>query len=244
MSRPQYWLVVPAAGTGQRMQAPCPKQYLRLNNRFVVDVTLSRLLDSGHFAGCMVALDGHDQWWQHTDSAADSRVEVCGGGSQRHESVLAALVALAPRPAPGDWVLVHDVARPCLVRNDLDRLIDRLREHPVGGLLAAPVTDTIKQADSASNVAATVDRSTLWRALTPQMFRYQPLREALEEAVGAGVSVTDEAAAMERMGQNPCLVEGRADNIKITRPEDLALARFILDQQGQVTVGAKRENDC
>lgn len=244
MSRPQYWLVVPAAGAGQRMRAPCPKQYLRLNNRFVVDVTLSPLLDSGHFAGCMVALDTRDQWWQHTASAADARVATCDGGGRRQDSVLAALVALAPRTAPGDWVLVHDVARPCLVRADLDRLLERLREHPVGGLLAAPVTDTIKQADSAGHVAATVDRSTLWRALTPQMFRYQPLREALETAVGEGVSVTDEAAAMERMGQAPCLVEGRADNIKITRPEDLALARFILDQQGRARGRAMGENDC
>ena len=135
---------------------------------------------------------------------------------------------LRERAAPSDWVLVHDAARPCLTTGDLDRLLAELADDPVGGLLAVPVRDTLKQADDAGRVAATVDRSQLWHALTPQMFRLGMVYEALRTALARGLLVTDEAAAMEAAGFAPRLVEGRADNLKITQPEDLALAEFYL----------------
>ncbi|KPQ01171.1 2-C-methyl-D-erythritol 4-phosphate cytidylyltransferase [Marinobacter sp. HL-58] len=229
MSKPRYWLIVPAAGSGQRMQAHCPKQYLRLDNRFVVDITLTRLLDYAAFDGCMVAISPDDPWWEGTDASKDPRIQTCGGGSERAHSVLAALDGLSGQAADDDWVLVHDAARPCLHCDDLGRLLSDLRDHPVGGLLATPVADTLKRTRPGScEVEATVDRRDLWRAMTPQMFRFRTLKQALGSAIESGFAVTDEASAIEFSGLNPCIVEGRPDNIKITVPADLALADFIL----------------
>ncbi|MFN2361826.1 MAG: 2-C-methyl-D-erythritol 4-phosphate cytidylyltransferase [Marinobacter sp.] len=229
MSKPRYWLVVPAAGSGQRMQADCPKQYLRLNNRFIVDITLSRLLDNAAFDGCIVAISPDDQRWPDTEASKDSRIDTCTGGAERAQSVLAALDGLSGRAGDDDWVLVHDAARPCLHVDDLSRLLSDLRDHPVGGLLATPVADTLKRTRPGSHeIEETVDRHDLWRAMTPQMFRFLALKQALGSAIDSGCPVTDEASAMEFAGQNPCIVEGRPDNIKITVPADLALAGFIL----------------
>lgn len=232
MPHPRYWLIVPAAGIGQRMKSECPKQYLRIDNRFLLDITLLRTLNAASFAGCMVALNPADRWWAATEASRDDRVQSCVGGSERADSVLAALQALSGQAAADDWVLVHDAARPCLHREDLDRLMSRLRDHDVGGLLAAPVADTIKRSGAGGlpEVLETVDRNNLWRALTPQMFRYSTLVAALEHALNEGHPVTDESSAVEFSGNIPVLVEGRPDNIKVTVPADLALARFILSQ--------------
>jgi 2-C-methyl-D-erythritol 4-phosphate cytidylyltransferase len=232
MSHSKLWLIVPAAGIGQRMQAECPKQYLRINNRFILDITLSRLLDSGLFSGCMVPLNVADHWWPDTDASDDDRIKTCSGGAERANSVLSALHALEEQVAADDWVLVHDAARPCVHPVDLANLVSTLADHPVGGLLAAPVADTLKKAGSGQppEVIGTVDRSQLWRALTPQMFRYSMLVEALETALKESQPVTDESSAMEFSGNMPALVEGRSDNIKITVPADLDLAGFILSR--------------
>ena len=214
------------------MQAECPKQYLRINARFILDITLSRVLDSIAFAGCMVPLNGSDHWWPDTEASKDSRIQTCTGGAERSDSVLSALHALSEQVDGDDWVLVHDAARPCVHSADLARLVDTLEDHPVGGLLAAPVADTLKRAESgvAPEVIETLDRNQLWRALTPQMFRYSMLVDALERARRAGHLVTDESSAMEFSGNMPVLVEGRPDNIKVTVPADLDLAGFILSR--------------
>ena len=236
MTDPKLWLVVPAAGIGQRMQAECPKQYLRIESRFILDITLSRVLDSAEFAGCMVSLNPADTWWPTTEASQDARIQTCEGGAERADSVLAALRALAGQARDDDWVLVHDAARPCVHPDDLGNLIASVAEHPVGGLLAAPVADTLKKAEPGDkpHVQATVDRRPLWRALTPQMFRYSALRTALEKALAAGQPVTDESSALEFSGAvsgtMPLLVEGRPDNIKVTVPADLDLAGFILSR--------------
>lgn len=232
MTSPKLWLIVPAAGIGQRMQAERPKQYLRINSRYILDITLSRLLDSGLFSGCMVPLNVADHWWQNTEASKDDRIQTCGGGAERANSVLSALHALKEQVATDDWVLVHDAARPCVHPADLANLVSTLCDHPVGGLLAAPVADTLKKAESNGlpEVIETVDRSQLWRALTPQMFRYSMLVDALEAALTKGLPVTDESSAMEFSGNMPVLVEGRPDNIKITVPADLDLAGFILSR--------------
>lgn len=230
MSNPRYWLVVPAAGTGQRMQSSLPKQYLHIRQRCVIDITLSRLLDSRLFAGCVVALNADDRWWATTESCHDDRIVTCTGGSARQDSVIAALGVLGQRALPDDWVLVHDVARPCLALTDLQRLMTELSGHPVGGLLATPVTDTLKRSTSDQQVEETVDRHGLWRALTPQMFRMGALQAAMSAAADTGLPVTDEASAIERTGVKPALVEGRADNLKITWPGDLAIAELVLDR--------------
>lgn len=230
MTDKRYWLVIPAAGTGQRMKAGRPKQYLHLQNRFLLDVTLSRLLQAAAFDGCMVALNPADSWWEKSESARDSRITTCAGGTERRDSVLLALQALEPEASVDDWVLVHDVARPCLGASDLKNLMSILDEHPVGGLLACPVSDTLKHAGADCAVTGTLDRTGIWRALTPQMFRFGLLREALEQAAASGVPVTDEASAVEHAGNSPQLVEGRSDNIKVTVPGDLPLAEFILSR--------------
>lgn len=231
MTKPRYWLVIPAAGMGQRMNSDCPKQYLRIHDRFMVDIVLSRLLNGVSFDGCMVALHREDRWWPTTTSHLDPRVQVCHGEAERHLSVLAALRALTVKAAAEDWVLVHDVARPCITVEDVQKLMATLESDPVGGLLATPVTDTLKRSGIDDNtVLATVDRGGLWRALTPQMFRFGALKAAIERVVRDGVSVTDDASAMEYTGAVVQLVEGRSDNIKITLPSDLAVASFLLGQ--------------
>jgi 2-C-methyl-D-erythritol 4-phosphate cytidylyltransferase len=180
----------------------------------------------------MVPLNTEDRWWPNTDASKNDRIQTCNGGAERADSVLSALSALAGQAAADDWVLVHDAARPCVHSSDLANLVSTLCNHPVGGLLAAPVADTLKKAEPSQlpEVIGTVDRGQLWRALTPQMFRYSMLVEALERALDGGQPVTDESSAMEFSGNMPVLVEGRSDNIKITLPADLDLAGFILSR--------------
>jgi 2-C-methyl-D-erythritol 4-phosphate cytidylyltransferase len=225
------WAVVPAAGVGRRMGQRIPKQYLPLLGRPVIDHTLERLIRHPAVAEVCVALAADDPFWARTAYAEHPRIIRAPGGVERCHSVLNALVALEERAEEGDWVLVHDAARPCVRPGDLSRLLARLDGHPVGGLLGVPVRDTMKRTDESNLVLETVPREGLWHAFTPQVFRYGALREALEVALAFGGAVTDEAAAIELSGRWPLLVEGHADNIKITRAEDLALAAFYLERQ-------------
>jgi 2-C-methyl-D-erythritol 4-phosphate cytidylyltransferase len=227
------WAVVPAAGSGLRMGAEVPKQYLVLRGRYVLDHALAALLGHPEIRGAVVAVAADDLRWRDCDHAREPRVRWVTGGAERCHSVLSALDELAGEVAADDWVLVHDAARPCLDRADLRRLVEDLRDHPVGGLLGVPVRDTMKRCAADGSIVATVDRAGLWHAYTPQMFRFGLLRSALRAAVAAGVLVTDEAAAMERAGLVPRVVEGSFGNIKVTRPQDLALAEFFLGQQGR-----------
>jgi len=228
----RYWAVVPAAGVGRRMGASLPKQYLPLAGRRVIDHTLARLLDPPLVQGLFVAVADQDPWWSSSLYASHPSVTRVTGGSERSDSVLRALDALAGVADPKDWVLVHDAARPCVRRTDIERLIERGTGHRDGGLLGMAARDTMKRASLSGEVLETVSREGLWHAFTPQMFRLGPLRAALIAASRAGLSVTDEASAVELAGGRPLLVEGSADNIKITRPEDLPLAELFLSQQG------------
>lgn len=224
------WGVVPAAGVGQRMGAAIPKQYLNLAGRRVIDHTLERLLSHPRIEGIYLALSPQDELWRECDFAEDPRIVRIEGGEERCHSVLNTLGALKQQAADEDWVLVHDAARPCLSRSDLDRLIDTLMEHPVGGPLGVPVRDTLKAVGSDGGVERTVSREGLWHALTPQMFRLGPLHQALENAIAKGALVTDDASAIELAGARPLMVEGDASNIKITRPADLQLAADYLSR--------------
>jgi 2-C-methyl-D-erythritol 4-phosphate cytidylyltransferase len=223
------WAVVPAAGVGKRMQADRPKQYLPLGGKTVIENTLERLLHSEAFNAVAVAISIEDPYWPELPVSSDPQIITAPGGTERADSVLSALKILEGSAAEDDWVLVHDAARPCLTATDIHLLIDSLQDDPVGGILALSSHDTLKQVESGS-IVGTVDRSKVWRALTPQMFRYGMLRDALQEAEG-NPAITDEASALELKGLQPKIVEGRPDNIKITRPEDLALAQFYMEQQ-------------
>ena len=229
-SVPRHWVVLPAAGHGARMGAEIPKQYLPLAGATVLAHTLRCFVGHPAIAGIVVVLAPGDVRWTAVDSGLREQVSTAEGGAERADSVARGLAALAGRAAADDWVLVHDAARPCLRRADLDHLLATVAGHPVGGILAVPVRDTMKRAAADGTIAATVPRGDLWHAQTPQMFRYRLLVDAL---AAAGSAVTDEAMAVERAGGAALLVEGHADNLKITRPEDLALAAWHLGAQGR-----------
>jgi 2-C-methyl-D-erythritol 4-phosphate cytidylyltransferase/2-C-methyl-D-erythritol 2,4-cyclodiphosphate synthase len=234
------WAVVPAAGRGARFNAAEPKQYAMLLGAPLVRWTLQSLLDEPRIAGVVVALAPGDARWPALAAQLDlARIVTTVGGDSRQESVLRGLAALAGRAAPDDWVLVHDAARPCLARADLAALIDVLAPGVDGAVLGTPLVDTIKREHS-GQVADTVDRRGLWRALTPQAFRIAALREALEAAEAEGFTVTDEAQAMERRGAAPRLIAGSPFNIKVTQPEDLDAAARILGSRGgtQMRIGS------
>jgi 2-C-methyl-D-erythritol 4-phosphate cytidylyltransferase len=225
----RYWLVMPAAGVGRRFGAGRPKQYAPLCGRTVIEWALKPFLTDSRCAGAVVAIAGDDPYWK---GIAPASVLVTSGGQERSHSVRNGLAALSDRASRDDWVLVHDAARPCLPGQDLDRLVTSLADHPVGGLLATRAADTLKRADASLEVQQTVDRTGLWRALTPQMFRYARLCEALDGAHVAGRVPTDEAQAIEWLGDHPKLVEGAAANLKITSAADLAIAAALLKENG------------
>jgi 2-C-methyl-D-erythritol 4-phosphate cytidylyltransferase len=226
--RERRWAVVAAAGRGERYGGRTPKQYLSLAGRPVLSWSLGALLAEPSIDAVVVALAEGDRRFARLPESRDARVRTCRGGARREHSVASALHALEARARDEDWVLVHDAARPCLRRSDLRALMAGVAGDPVGGLLAVPLADTLKAADGEGRSARTVPREGLWRALTPQMFRYGLLRRALALCLDRDRSVTDEAAAIELLGLRPRLVPGRADNIKVTHREDLALAAGVL----------------
>ncbi|WP_019024142.1 MULTISPECIES: 2-C-methyl-D-erythritol 4-phosphate cytidylyltransferase [unclassified Thioalkalivibrio] len=233
-AEPAYWALIPAAGVGRRMGSGRPKQFLTLGSRTILSHTLSIFLEHPRIRGVVLVL-GPDVDPDALDlPTAGGRLFRVAGGAERADSVQNGLDFLQERAAPDDWVLVHDAARPCLPRADLDHLLKSLRDDPVGGLLATPSTDTVKWSDEDGRVERTLERERVWRALTPQMFRLGMLREANRAAREAGHPVTDEASAMEWHGARPRLIEGSMMNIKITRAEDLELAQLYLMQQGRL----------
>jgi 2-C-methyl-D-erythritol 4-phosphate cytidylyltransferase len=227
MSAPTLWCVVPAAGRGTRVGGDCPKQYLPLAGRPLIAHTLERLAAHPRIAGLLVTLAAGDAHWSGIDTLNGKPVLTAIGGAERSDSVLAGIDALPASVGAGDFVLVHDAARPCVRLADIGKLIE-LAGAADGGLLGAPLRDTLKRANTAGRSELTEPRDLRWRAFTPQMFRRGQLAMALREAVRRGVNVSDEAMAMERVGFAPLLVEGAEDNIKVTTAADFALAEFLL----------------
>ena len=219
--------IVPAAGVGSRMQADRPKQYLMLHGKTVLEHTLQRLLDYPVIEKILLAVAPNDQFIGQLPIIKHPKIQLVKGGETRADSVFSGLSCIEK---PEDtWVLVHDAARPCLRHDDLNKLLKINDEH--GGILAIPAVDTIKRAVDFQRILHTEDRNQLWQALTPQFFNAALLLNALKYASEQGWTVTDEASAMELAGFQPHLVAGRSDNIKITRPEDLALAEFYLGRK-------------
>lgn len=228
MSATRLYAVIPAAGVGRRMGGECPKQYLSLAGAPLLHHSVLALLRQARIERIAVALHLADERAGELPILEDPRVLRVTGGAERADSVLAGLEALQEFAYEGDWVLVHDAARPCLPQGDIDRLIERVLARGEGGILARPVVDTLKRSDGAGRIQATVDRRQFWRAQTPQMFRLGELHGALVKAREAGEAVTDEASAMENAGLPVQLVEGSAANLKVTVPGDLTLAAFHL----------------
>lgn len=234
------WILVPAAGSGSRMGASLPKQYLPLGDKTLLETTLERLLQLPDIAGLVLVLSPNDSQWSSLPLSADPRIHVVDGGRERADSVLKGLLYLADKARADDWVLVHDAARPCVRLVDIARLRTALAKHSVGGILGVPVSDTLKQV-SDNRIVATQDRSNLWQAQTPQVFRYGLLHNCLARALAHDSTltdppvVTDEASAVEAFGHTPLIVQGHTDNLKVTRAEDLQLARWILAQQAEAT---------
>ena len=228
------WAVLPAAGTGSRMGGERPKQYLEVAGATLLEHSLRALLGCTQIDGIVVALHPQDTQAADLPVFRDPRVHTVSGAEQRSGSVLAGLDALTTRAAPTDWVLVHDAARPCLQAQDIVRLIQAVTRSGTGGILAEPILDTVKQASEDALVVRTLNRATLWRAQTPQMFRLGELHRALSQAQEHGVPVTDEAAAMELAGYPVQLIAGSADNLKVTIPADLPLAAWYLQSRSGV----------
>ena len=229
MPTDNYYLIVPASGIGTRMESDTPKQYIKLNNGLtVLDQTLKTLLNIDYIKGCIVAINENDTTFKNSKYAQHHKLlDIVNGGEQRYNSVMNALEALEDYASANDWVLVHDAARPCVDPNDINTMIDTLKDSKSGGLLATRVVDTIKK--SKDNIAIkTIDRENLWQAQTPQMYRFGMLKDALNKSISDGASITDEAGAIEHINQQSTLIESSKKNIKITTQADLELANFYL----------------
>lgn len=225
----QYWVILPATGIGQRMQASRPKQYLPLKGKSILLHTLDKVLSHPQITGAVLVLNKHDQYWQKQNYCHSKPVLQCEGGERRHHSVLNGLLMLQQQmPAINPYVLIHDAVRPFVSHKDIDRLIDALSVCEDGALLAVPVADTLKYANHENRVQSTYPRENLWRAFTPQAFRLEKILAALKNVITHKLEVTDDVSAMELTGAQPLLVQGDSDNIKITTPQDLLLAKKII----------------
>jgi 2-C-methyl-D-erythritol 4-phosphate cytidylyltransferase len=230
---PKVFAIVPAAGHGTRIGDPVPKQYLPVAGQPMMYHSIRALAAGNRIERIFVILSPDDRHWDgHDWSGVHAKVEtIHGGGAHRPETVLNALKALEGRAQKDDWILVHDAARPCIETELVEQFLDEMGDDPIGGLLGMPVSDTLKRAQEGQRVIETVPRVSLWRAQTPQMFRYDMLRRGLERRPDA----TDEAQAIEALGHAPRLVEGENSNLKVTFAEDLQLAEMILMRRAQET---------
>ena len=225
----KLYAVVPAAGIGARMQADRPKQYLALGSQTILEHTLTRLLDFSAFQSVMVPIAKHDTFFSQFSVSKNAKIKTCAGGCERFESVLNGLNALLEQGAnKDDWVMVHDVARPCITQADLGLLFKSRNDQ--GSILGVQVRDTMKRTDEQGKILTTVERDQLWHALTPQLAPLGLLKDCIEQCVENGKSITDEASALEFCGYHPKMVAGHPSNIKVTRPEDLIMAQAFIQE--------------
>lgn len=224
----RIWAVIPAAGVGKRYSSDIPKQYLPLSGIPVLLHSINKLVKLDEIEEILVVLNPEDTFWEKLNFS-HPKVKVIHGGLQRCNSVNNALEELSGRAKKGDWVLVHDAVRPCISDSDLKKITSIVNDEEVGGLLAFPILDTIKEVGENLDVQKTIPRGNLWSAMTPQIFRYEVLKQALEAAIMAGESVTDEASAIEAIGLTPRIIQGEKTNIKITHPSDMVLAESIIN---------------
>jgi len=226
-----FHVIIPAAGVGNRMANVLPKQYIALGGKPMISHSIQVFFNHPRIAAIHVALNPEDDFWRSLTLQPESRLHLhYTGGKTRAETVLNTLHAIASKLHDDDWVLVHDAARPGLTHKLLDQLINHLENDAVGGLLALPVADTLKQSAADNQVKQTIARANLWQAQTPQMFRYGTLKNALSQFKD---SVTDEAEAIEALGLSPKLVQGELRNLKVTYPQDLILLEALFSKEKQ-----------
>lgn len=217
--------VIPAAGIGKRVGAMIPKQYLPLLGKTIIEHSLTPFINHPEITRVVVSLAENDQWFTNLAIAKHPKIETVVGGAERVDSVLAALNMIAGE----DYVLVHDAARPCITASDINKLIEQVKSDQQGAILACKVRDTMKRSGGNESIVCTVERENLWHALTPQMFINKQLIDAISCATYPK-KITDEASALEMCNLPVTIVEGRSDNLKVTREEDLQLAAFYLSQ--------------
>ena len=223
----KVWAVIPAAGQGSRFKSSTPKQFLNLHGKSILEHSVHSVLSHPDVDCCIIAISPGDKRIGQSYYQQDKEVRYVSGGRERSDSVLKALQSI---PANIDWVLVHDAARPCVSAKDITSLLNSRQQFPSGAILAAPVRDTMKRSND-NYVSKTISRDNLWHALTPQLFQLEQLKSAMSYCEKHDIVVTDEASAIEATGNKVGIVEGSNRNIKITWPEDLELAGWILEQQ-------------
>lgn len=228
-SNARYWVVIPAAGVGKRMGVDRPKQYIEINNKTILQHTIECFTGREEIEKIIVAISLTDEYWPELEISKHEKVITASGGAERYHSVFNGLKELQDKADEDDWVLVHDAARPCLSQTAIDRLINELRGHDVGGILAMPCRDTMKRANKKSEIVDTIERESLWYAQTPQMFHYEKLYSAINNVLEKNITVTDEAMAIELSGFKPLLVKGHQENIKITHKDDLKYLKTYLN---------------
>ena len=225
MGAERIWVVIPAAGIGSRMNSEIPKQYLKIEEKTILEYSIDRFLEHSKVHKVIVALSPKDTYWSKLPYHENSRVITVTGGNNRVDSVLAGLKEIRRfDDTEHDWVMVHDAARPCLGSQHIDDLIQSKESSPDGAILAIGAVDTVKIANTYQSIDKTIDRDTIWLAQTPQFFPLVTLQKSIESALDNGDIVTDEASAMELAGYHPALVIGSRKNIKVTEQEDLFLA--------------------
>ncbi len=233
------WVVIPAAGVGSRMELEQPKQYLKIGNKTIIEHTLECFKHRPDVAGIIVALSSDDPFWKQLNiKSGDMPIYTVEGGQERSDSVEQALdyLSMVERVNDDTWVMVHDAARPCVSQSDINALLEIRSGEGVGGILATPVRDTMKRSFSdqcfpdQSRISQTESRDHLWHALTPQLFKIGPLKSALQFCKEKLITITDEASALEAVGEHPQLVMGGHENIKVTFPSDIQYATFLLNK--------------
>ena len=232
MKTENLWAIVPAAGRGSRFDAKLPKQFHQLGGKLVAEITLNKLLELSLIKKIVVVCDLKSDYWKKIKTNDDARINYIAGGLLRAHSVFNGLQELCDLAKDNDWILVHDIVRPCFRREDINKLLKEIQASNVGGILGTRLKDTVKNVENSEDIKATIDREHLWIAQTPQIFRYGLLKKAMQFAFDNALMPTDEAQAIEHHGEKVKIIEGFAGNIKITESLDLKLAGMILSSRG------------
>jgi len=226
----KYWVVIPAAGIGRRMGSDIPKQYISVHGKTVIEHTLDNFISRKEIERICISISEFDSYWQTLPISKNKKMITTTGGNERYESVYNGLCALQDKANDDDWVLVHDAVRPCLKESTIDRLITDINSHDVGGILALPCFETMKRVNNNQQVEETINREMIWRAQTPQVFKYKKLLLAIEKAINENILITDEAMAMELSNYKPIVIMGDEKNIKITHKTDLKHLEIFLKE--------------